>query len=374
MEPYIYTEARQTYDTGVAFFRPLYYDWSEAEQAYASKGEYLFGDGMIVAPITAPVNAESQLASQSVWIPPGEWIEMPTGKHFTGPIQIDRKFSISQIPIYIRAGTVMPMQPDMEYTGEKPVDPLILNVQPLVDGQTSSYTLYEDASASEAYKHGVFARTKLSASQKGDDLEIEVAPVQGHYPGMPLRRGFELKLPNDWPPESVTLNGRPLPFERQAGRPGWRYEGNTLTTIITVTKTSVAQDIKIHIRRPAGSIARRDLLDGFAGAMARFRNAYDTLNETKAGSPDPLTIAMQTGDRLSYHPETAQAEIAQRKQASARAIDSIQTMLTEFEASDGHGNGTSGKSMSPKETPEQRAHHQLLLRRALIQAQDAETN
>jgi alpha-glucosidase len=191
---------------------------------------------------------------------------------------------------------------------------------------------------------------------------------------MPLRRGFELKLPSDWPPESVTLNGRPLPFERQAGRPGWRYEGNTLTTIITVPRTSVAQDIKIHIRRPAGSIPKRDVLDGFAGAMARFRNAYDTLNETKAGSPDPLIIAMQTGDRLSYHPETAPAEIAQRKQTSARAIDSIQTMVTQFEAPDGHGNGTSGKSVSPQETPDQRAHHQLLLHRALIQAQDAETN
>ncbi|HWZ12481.1 MAG TPA: DUF5110 domain-containing protein, partial [Acidobacteriaceae bacterium] len=241
--------------------------------------------------------------------------------------------------------------------------------------QTTSYTLYEDASASEAYKHGVFARTKLAASQKGDDLEIKVAPVQGHYPGMPLRRGFELKLPNDWPPESVTLNGRSLPFERQAGRPGWRYEGNTLTTIITVPGTSVAQDIKIHIRRPAGSIAKRDVLDGFAGAMARFRNAYDTLNETKAGSPDPLIIAMQTGDRLSYHPETARAEIAQKRQASARAIDSIQAMVTQFEArDDSQGNGTSGKSPSPKETPEQRAHHQLLLHRALIQGQDAETN
>jgi hypothetical protein len=83
---------------------------------------------------------------------------------------------------------------------------------------------------------------------------------------------------------------------------------------------------------------------------------------------------MQTGDRLSYHPETAREEMAQRKQASARAIDSIQAMVTQFEAPDGHGNGTSGKSVSPKETPEQHAHHQLLLHRALIQAQDVETN
>lgn len=367
MEPYVYTEARRTYDTGVAFFRPLYYEWPEAEPAYTNKSEYLFGEEMIVAPITAPVDAESQLALRSVWIPPGEWIETATGKHFTGPVQIERKFSISQIPVYARAGSIVPMQPDMQYTGEKPVNPLILNVQPLVEGQTSSYTLYEDASDSEAYKQGVFARTRLSGSQKGDDLEVEIDPVQGHYPGMPQRRAYEIILPGDWPPDLVTLNGRALPFERRTGQPGWHYEGNTLTTIIAVPPRSVAEDIKIHIRRPAGSIAKRAALDGFAGAMARFHNAYNALNEaSSSGAPDPLIVAMQTGDRLSYHPETAQAEIAQRKQASSDAIDSIQTIVTKFEAPEENpGNG------SQREMPEQHARYQLLLHRALIQAQDA---
>ena len=56
LQPYIYTEARRTYDTGVAFFRPLYYDWPEADAAYTSKGEYIFGDQMLAAPVTAPAD------------------------------------------------------------------------------------------------------------------------------------------------------------------------------------------------------------------------------------------------------------------------------------------------------------------------------
>jgi alpha-glucosidase len=206
LQPYIYTEARRTYDTGVAFLRPLYYDWPEAEEAYTNKGEYRFGDSMIVEPVTQPVDAETELARQSVWIPEGEWVEWPTGKHLTGPATVERSFSIGQIPVYLRTGTIVPMQPKMQYTGQKPVDPLILNVAPMAEGQKSTYSVYEDASNSEAYKRGVAAWTTVTAKQNGDDLEVEIEPVRGSYPGMPAQRAYELRLPGDWPPESVTVN------------------------------------------------------------------------------------------------------------------------------------------------------------------------
>jgi alpha-glucosidase len=90
LQPYIYTEARRTYDTGVAFFRPLYYDWPEAPEAYANKGEYLFGDQMLVAPVVAAAEKVSGLATEKVWLPEGDWIEWPTGKRFTGPTTVDR--------------------------------------------------------------------------------------------------------------------------------------------------------------------------------------------------------------------------------------------------------------------------------------------
>ena len=66
--------------------------------------------------------------------PKGEWIEWPTGKHLTGPATVERSFSIDQIPVYVKAGAIVPMQPPMRYTGEKPVDPLIVNVWPLQAG------------------------------------------------------------------------------------------------------------------------------------------------------------------------------------------------------------------------------------------------
>jgi alpha-glucosidase len=312
LEPYLYTEARRTYDTGVAFFRPLYYDSPQEAAAYDSKGEYLFGDQMLAAPITAPADKVSGLATEKVWLPTGEWIEWPTGKHFTGPAAIERSFSIEQTPVYLRAGAIVPMQPPMRFTGEKPVDPLIVNVWPLTPGTTSSYSVYEDSGVAVEYQRGVFARTPIKAAQTGDKLRVEIGPVERGYPGMPQRRGYELRLPADWPPASVTVNGVTVKQAGPLGKGGWSFEGNTLTTVIPVPSFSVASKVTIEVRRADGLTARRNELDGFAGAMTRLRDAYEAMRDTSpvADAPDVLIDAMQAGDRLSYHPESAQEEIA----------------------------------------------------------------
>ena len=332
LQPYLYTEARRTYDTGVAFFRPLYYDWPEANEAYTSKGEYLFGDEMLVAPVVAAVSKPSERATEKVWLPEGEWIEWPTGKHLTGPVTAERSFTIEQTPVYVKAGAIVPMQPPMLYTGQKPVDPLIVNVWPLQAGQTSSYEVYEDSGVAEEYKRDVFAKTPIKAAQTGDVLRVEIGPVAGSYPGMLTTRNYELRLPADWPPASVTVNGLALKQAGALGKGGWSYEGNTLTAVIPVAATSTATRVTIEVQRAAGLEARRSELDGFAGAMVLLRDAYDALQNTSpiAAPPDELIDAMQTGDRLGYHPERVQQEIAHFRELLPKARTAVDAINTTF--------------------------------------------
>ncbi len=332
MQPYIYTEARRTYDTGVAFMRPLYYDWPEAPEAYANKGEYLFGDQMLVAPVVTPAEKASGLATEKVWLPDGEWIEWTSGKHFTGPTSVERSFSIEQTPVYLKAGAIVPMQPPMRYTGEKPVDPLIVNVWPLKPGATSTYSVYEDSGASVEYQHGVFARTPIQASQAGDTLRVEIGPAEGTYPGMPSTRGYELRLPADWPPVSVTVNGTQIAHADPTGKGGWSFEGNTLTTVVPVPAGSVDGKVTIEVRRAEGLTARRGELDGFAGAMVRLRGAYDAMHQTwpVSSPPDILVDAVQSGDRLGYHPEKATEELAHFHQVLPQAQNEIDTISRGF--------------------------------------------
>ena len=336
LQPYIYTEARRTYDTGVAFLRPLYYDWPEANEAYTSRNEYLFGDQVLVAPVVTPSAKATGLAAESVWLPEGEWIEWPTGRHFTGPVTLDRSFSINQTPVYLKAGAIVPMQPPMQYTGEKPVDPLIVNVWPLQPGAASSYSVYEDSGKSVDYQRGVFTRTPIKATQSGDTLKVEIGPAQigpgGSYPGMMKSRAFELRLPADWPPESVTVNGTAVKQAGPLGKNGWSFQGNTLTTVVPVPAQSTAKTVTIVVRRTAGLTARRGQLDGFAGSITRLRAAYEALQQTwpVSGPPDLLIDAMQTGDRLGYHPERAQDEIAHFHQTLPQARSAVTALGQTF--------------------------------------------
>ena len=326
--PYIYTEARRTYDTGVAFLRPLYYDWPEAEQAYTAKNEYMFGDNMIVAPVTSPIDKASGLATEQIWLPSGDWTEWDTGRHFKGPADLTRRFSIRETPVYVRAGTIIPMAPKMRYTSEKPLDPLVLTIFPLASGQKSFYTLYEDSGKGREYQSGKAGWTDIRATEVNGQLSVSIAPPRKTFAGMPVRRAYELHLPGDWPPQTVTVNGRPLALTAEENKAGWRYDGNTLTTIVRTPPLAVSDVVTIHVSRNVELMARRGELDGFAGAMTRLRETYDSLNETwpLGWSPDELIEAMQSGDRLTYHPELAAKELPHYREVLPRAQAQVQAM------------------------------------------------
>jgi len=367
MEPYLYTEARRTYDTGVAFLRPLYYDWPEDNAAYTSKNEYLFGDQMLAAPVTAAADKVTGLAAEQVWLPGGDWFEWPTGKHFYGDHIYDRSFSINQIPVYVKAGAIVPMQPPMKYTGEKQVDPLIVNVWPLDSGKSSSYSVYEDSGASVEYQRGVFARTPIKAAQNSDTLRVEIGPVEGNYPGMLKTRGYELRLPADWPPVSVTVNGKALKPVKPGEPGGWRFEGNTLTTIIPVPAQSTAAKVVVEVVRTEGSTPHRERIDGFAGKMTLLRAAYDAMQQTGpvAGPSLALIDAMQTGDRLSYFPATIGDELVHLREALGQAQADMVALDKEFEQrlSDA-SRRIGGSALAPADVESEKQKRRDALRRA----------
>jgi alpha-glucosidase (family GH31 glycosyl hydrolase) len=324
--PYIYTEARRTYDTGVAFLRPLYYDWPEQSDAYNNKGEYQYGENMVVAPIVGPVDSETGLAQQTVWIPPGDWMEWPTGRTLHGPAGFKRTFSLSQIPMYVRAGAIIPMAPPMLWSRERPLSPLIVNVFPLQQGQSSSYKLYEDAGDTQAYTAGQEAWTSLTSVRSDDDTEIKIPPVEGGYPGMAHTRSYEIRLPADWPPSSVTVNGEFLPYEPNPAKKGWRFEGNTLTTVISTDSFAVDTAVTVSIRREHSLVVQHRMLEGFSGTMQRLRDAYDALNRIAPVGvpPDELINAMQTGDRLEYRPQDAATIMQHYRDDLPKAIAAVE--------------------------------------------------
>jgi alpha-glucosidase len=146
-------------------------------------------------------------------------------------------------------------------------------------------------------------------------------------------RGYELRLPADWPPVSVTVDGKALKPVKPGEPGGWRFEGNTLTTIVPVPAQSTAAKVVVEVRRGMGLTARREELDGFAGKMTLLRGAYDAMQATGpvAGPSLALIDAMQSGDRLSYYPEKIDSELAHFQEALKRSQADLAALDKEFE-------------------------------------------
>lgn len=346
--PYIYTAARETYETGVSICHPLYYDFPEAQEAYDANanGEYEFGDSLIVAPVVSPLDASSQLAQRSVWLPQGDWIEWPTGKLFHGPMLLKRTFRMDEIPVYARAGSIVPMQAAVDTSdfvgsalsndepktassllGQPPPDPLVLQVFPGANGEGR---LYEDAGDTLDYKGTEFAWTHFHQQRLTDgSLAIEILPAEGGFPGMPAARSYELRLPASWPPQSVSVNGQPVAYsgpEVSAG--GWRYDGDTFTTVIRLPEMAVTQKVEVLVKFPAITPEDNQLLDGARGKLARLHGAMRIMETSwpRGWAPDLLLDAAQTGRRISLQPSTARDELRKLNSEWPDILKSIDTL------------------------------------------------
>jgi len=319
--PYIYTAARESYDTGVAMLRPMYYQYPDAPEAYDARDQYMFGDDMIVAPVTAAADLDTELAGQSVWLPQGEWIEWQTGARLKGGQRYVRNYSLSQIPVFVRAGAIIPMEPKMSHTGEKPVDPLILEALP---GMKDEARIYADEGAGLGYKDKAFTWTTVRQQRDAHSIHIEILPVQGSYPGMLTERGYEIRLPGTWPPQRVTVNGAAVP--KQMGAPGWRYDGNSAMTIVLLPRTAVSKAVKVDIE--VADDLTSPQLDGVAGKIKRLMETTTILEHTwpQGWAPDVLLEASQTGDRLTFKPETAASELGTLDAKIAQAMKEIEAM------------------------------------------------
>ena len=324
--PYIYTAAREAYDSGVSICRPMYYDYPEAEEAYEVKDQYMFGDDLLVAPITTPAQGDAQLAKRLVWLPPGSWIEWTSGAELKGPAIVERTFAVNEWPVYVRAGSIIAMQPKMSHTGEKPIDPLILTIFPRKSGATR---VYADAGNTLGYKSNQYTWTRVAQQTSSDgSVRVDIGAVEGSYAGMMELRGYEVRLRGSFPPQKVTAGGSVLTYRPDGSAPGWRYDGNTLTTIISIPKMSVHESLRVTVQPRANADKQANLLNGVPGQLMRVKAAMDVLNATwpQEWSPDELVAAYQTGNRITLKPETCLEELKKLHDEMPAIVERIRGM------------------------------------------------
>jgi alpha-glucosidase len=164
--------------------------------------------------------------------------------------------------------------------------------------------------------------------QSGKETTVEISPAKGSYPGMPSSRAYEIRLPGDWPPEAMDCARAP---EDVVGKDfhKWRFEGNTLTTVIDVPETKITGKVTVRVIRSADLMSRRSELNGFAGSMTRLNDARYTLQHAWPfdNVPDEVVDAAQTGDKLGYYPRDASKILAHYREVLPKAKAKVDEMV-----------------------------------------------
>jgi alpha-D-xyloside xylohydrolase len=183
MLPYIYSEAWQVTKNGSTMMRPLVMDFREDKDALGQPYAYMFGKSMLVTPIT-----EAGVNEWNVYLPKSTgWFDLWTGKHYIGGQSINTAAPLDKIPVFVKAGSIIPLGPEVQYTGEKKWDNLEIRVY---EGSDGVFTLYEDEGDNYNYEKGVYSTITFS----WDDAKkiLTIGKRIGSFAGMLAERKFNI--------------------------------------------------------------------------------------------------------------------------------------------------------------------------------------
>jgi len=286
--PYVYAMARKTYDDALSLCRPMYYDYPENKEAYDNKNEYMFGDNMLVYPITAPM--ENGKSKVKVWLPAGnDWYEWQTGTLLKGGQTVERTFRLDEYPIYVKAGSVLPFYDKEVKNLQNNEEPVIVTVFP---GQSSSFNMYEDNGNDKDYATK-YATTLLTSEKAGNVQTIKIGARKGEYKDMPASRNFKVRVMASAVPEKVTVNGNPVAFT---------YDGNELALTIDVPETNCSVEKTVVITYPVDAPV---VNDGLSAQLRHMQQAVLALKKRQAGIvlTEELGTMESTGRAITYKPE-----------------------------------------------------------------------
>jgi alpha-glucosidase len=182
--PFLYTTLEEAHRTGVPLFRPLLLNYQDDANTYNIDDEFMVGEDLLAAPIMKP-----DVTRRLVYLPKGGWYDYWTNKKYAGGTMIVVDAPLDTVPLFVRAGAMIPTVPPRNYVRERPDDPVTFNIYPDDKGLASG-TLYEDDGLSPAYKRGVFRRTKVSARRDGEGFSVAVDAAEGRYDSGPRKLNF----------------------------------------------------------------------------------------------------------------------------------------------------------------------------------------
>ena len=229
--PYLYSTAWQVTSNNDSYMRPLFADFANDKKVWDIADEFMFGRSILAAPIVNPQYTEEKIIREDAmtgwdrknvsdgspagtvawtaaktavkYLPKGAtWYDFWTGKQYKGGQSVTLETQLNRVPMFVKAGSIVPMGPEMQYVGEKAWDDLELRVYPGADGE---FVLYEDEGDSYNYEKGAYTTINMKWNERAHTLTI--GERQGSYKGMIQQRRFTIVTP-DGQTKTVDYDGQ----------------------------------------------------------------------------------------------------------------------------------------------------------------------
>ncbi len=229
--PYIETALRVHHDEAIPLTCPMFLRHPTEDLAYRyGKSQYYFGPDLVVAPVVA--KGVDGVASQDAWLPTGQWQEWFSGTFVKGDEGFRVNSGVQDMPIYARAGAVIPLATAGEHTGRAAER---LRVIPMSTPGTSVSRLYEDDGVSLAYTRDGYRWTEFQYKRTKTAHELTISPAKGKFDGAEISRAWRIEAMGVEEPAGVQYNGTPLPGEC------WQYDTAAKTLTISLPDTPVGK-------------------------------------------------------------------------------------------------------------------------------------
>ena len=218
--PYLYSTAWQVTSNNDSYMRPLFSDFAADKKVWNINDEFLFGRSILAAPIVKAQYTEEKIIrtdamtgwnrqsvsdgsavggidftatkSATKYLPKGAtWYDFWTNQQYKGGQDVTLETTLDRVPMFVRAGSILPLGPEMQYVGEKAWDNLEMRVYP---GANGSFTLYEDEGDNYNYEKGAYAT--ITFQWNDSKKQLTIGERKGQYPGMLQKRHFTIVLPN----------------------------------------------------------------------------------------------------------------------------------------------------------------------------------
>jgi alpha-glucosidase (family GH31 glycosyl hydrolase) len=198
--PYLYSAVKETCETGLPIIRAMWLHYPQDPTAVARGDQYLYGRDILVAPVV-----EKGATSRSIYLPHGSWFDFWAGTRQEGGREITRDIDLATIPLYVRAGAVLPMDPVRQYTAEKVAGPMTLRIYPGADGKS---TLYVDDGETFDYRKGKSTHVEIEWSDSQRQLHLRLRDGSELLPQ--AKKHIQARVVGEAAHKDFIFDGRPI--------------------------------------------------------------------------------------------------------------------------------------------------------------------